>query len=236
MTTINKLRNDSVQIWIAQVPEEVVTNDILSTAELIQAERFVFQCDRSRFLATRVMTRLVLSKYVDKHPSALKFISDEYGKPFLKGDGESVFFNLSHTEKVIVCAVAPFRWIGIDIEQRVPDEYFDLAKQFFSDEETRWIIEVPKEAGKQRFLHLWTHKEAFVKAIGKGFSIPLQCFSVVPDADGKSIVEDPMQAFSNVQCWELSAFEYASVFGAICYPFNGKERDIQLNTFDEWEC
>lgn len=230
------MKLDNIHVWTAQVPDEIsAVEQVVAPVELAQAERFVFERDRRRYLSTRFMTRILLSRYLQEDPASLRFRTNEFGKPFLDMVPDSdVYFNLSHTQRHIVCAIANFSTIGIDIEDRVPSDFRELAEQFFAQEEIDWLSqETDDNVAMQRFLYLWTHKEAFIKAIGKGLSIPLKKFSVSPDSKGYSIVDDPLGRFSEIQRWRFSTFDYQCVTGAVCCPTQ-KCQEISLLEFRDW--
>lgn len=91
---------------------------------------------------------------------------DEWGKPFLKNN--PFFFNVSHAGEYVVIAVSE-RPVGVDIEGRrkIKD---GMYRKVVRQEEEKLI-------GQDRewdFLRLWTLKESFVKAEGKGLRIPMK--------------------------------------------------------------
>ena len=98
----------------------------------------------------------------------------EYGKPYIK-DHEEWQFNISHTDGLIVIAVADCP-IGIDVEKiREPD--YRIAKRFFTKAENEYIGS-DIEGRDVRFFEIWTKKEAYIKYIGKGLGEPLGNFDV----------------------------------------------------------
>jgi len=78
-------------------------------------------------------------------------------KPFFKNGPD---FNISHTEERAVCAISSDVKVGVDIEQVVPQENYQL-KNYFNLEELLYIDESPS-----RFYEVWTKKEAVLKAVG----------------------------------------------------------------------
>ena len=52
-----------------------------------------------------------------------------------------------------------------------------LADRYFSMEEVHDLRSVPESLQRERFLEYWTLKEAYIKAKGKGLSIPLEQFA-----------------------------------------------------------
>jgi 4'-phosphopantetheinyl transferase len=53
-----------------------------------------------------------------------------------------------------------------------------VARRFFAEEEATAIFAEPAEARRRAFFRCWTRKEAYIKAKGKGMSIPLDSFAV----------------------------------------------------------
>ncbi|GAA0731487.1 hypothetical protein GCM10009430_43780 [Aquimarina litoralis] len=93
------------------------------------------------------------------------FLKDSYGKPFIKNS--NLNFNISHSGNTVVC-IFSHQDIGIDIEEIQHIEY-TLFENVFSDQEMQKI----EQYGVSKFYEYWTKKEAIIKAIGKGMSIPL---------------------------------------------------------------
>ena len=53
-----------------------------------------------------------------------------------------------------------------------------IAKRFFSEREYAELQALPESRQLQTFFECWTRKEAFIKAKGDGFSLPLRQFDV----------------------------------------------------------
>ena len=53
-----------------------------------------------------------------------------------------------------------------------------MAQQVFSDSEYQQLTQLPESDRFQVFFKGWTRKEAYIKADGKGLSIPLKSFNV----------------------------------------------------------
>lgn len=96
------------------------------------------------------------------------------GKPYL-AQYPGVQFNLSHSGPWGVCALSDFP-VGVDVEMIRPLRR-DVAKRFFTAVEQEHLSRCPAE----EFFRLWTRKESFVKAVGRGFSLGLDRFSVLED-------------------------------------------------------
>jgi len=71
----------------------------------------------------------------------------------------------------VACAVADSP-VGIDIEPLKPVDY-KLAESFCAKEEYLFLQQQPEETRLKHFYHFWTSKESYVKADGRGLSLPL---------------------------------------------------------------
>lgn len=145
----------------------------LSDDETLKAQAFKFPTLRDRYIAARGMLRETLAGYLAVDPAVLKFVSGPYGKPALLDD--ALHFNISHTADSVLIAVANFADIGIDMEAVKLRRNFDsLAQRCFSDREYQGWCELPAELQAGAFYRLWTKKEAFVKAVGRGIALGLE--------------------------------------------------------------
>lgn len=111
----------------------------------------------------------------------IRFCYNENGKPMLDASCglEHVHFNLSHAGDYAVLVVAD-REIGVDIE-KLRNNRLSVAKRFFCEEEYNHIMQCSEEMRDACFLKYWTMKEAYVKRIGTGLSVPLNSFVVEQD-------------------------------------------------------
>ena len=109
-----------------------------------------------------------------------RYVYNEMGRPSLADS--TVDFNLSDSGDYVMLAVSD-RAVGIDIERRKKN-HLTIAKRCFCPEEYEDIAAAgdPKEQ-ELRFRMYWTMKEAYVKCVGSGLTIPLNSFRVVWDED-----------------------------------------------------
>lgn len=147
-------------------------SELLADDERERVARFRFDHLRRRFVVAHGFVRSILAGYVERQAHALVFDVSDLGKPRLRDS--DLQFNLSHSHEMAVMAIARHR-VGIDIEhiRRIADAE-QIAERYFAPEE----IEELRRAGADGFFRCWTRKEAFIKAHGKGFSMPLRSFSV----------------------------------------------------------
>jgi len=154
---------------------------ILSPDELARSEKFHFEKDRKKFILTRGTLRNLLGSYLGKDPQQVRFNYTSFGKPFLAIDSENdnIRFNLSHSGEVVLYAITRNQKIGIDIEQvRDHTDVMAIAKRFFSPGEIGELEKANKKNRTELFFRYWVRKEAFVKAMGKGVSFPMERLDV----------------------------------------------------------
>lgn len=137
-----------------------------------------FKEDLYRSVIGEMMVRVLLCKKCNVKSHQLSFYKNKYGKPYLK-DGDDLFFNVSHS-KNWVCVVLSKQEVGIDIEE-VSRNYINLSKSYFNNSEILYINSYENSSQMKKFFEIWTMKESYVKAKGKGLSIPLNSFEVKQD-------------------------------------------------------
>jgi 4'-phosphopantetheinyl transferase len=156
----------------------------LSLEEEQRASRFRSIELRERWMAARGALRHILASYAQSEPGTLVFREGPHGKPVLTCAAEDIPFNLSHTGGLALVAVAGIGRVGIDAEiVRSEIEVEDLSRRFFAPAEAAQILALSPDARVAAFLNCWTRKEAFVKALGGGLSVPLDSFQVSVRSD-----------------------------------------------------
>jgi 4'-phosphopantetheinyl transferase len=190
------LPHDRVDIWGITIHSNLYLLDkfsaLLNAEELIRANRYLHAHDRNRFIISRGALRILLGKYLNIKPSLVKFEKGENKKPYIKN--APVFYNISHSGDQIMLAVSSSE-IGIDVELVDPSfEFKDVVNEYFGQDEASFIEE-KQSAG--RFFMLWTRKEAFTKATGKGLDNYIKW---IPSMDGVQSAEGNLvSAFQDIR-------------------------------------
>jgi len=210
---------DPVRLWSLQLtaPDGVVEqlHATLSTDERERAARFRFPYLRTRFVIARSALRALLGVALDVAPAAVVFRYGAAGKPAVAGGPE---FNLSHSGDVALFALHPRTPLGVDVERlRVIADLEQIATRFFAPAETADLLALdPAERGSA-FLRCWTRKEAFVKALGDGLSIPLSDFTVSLGPSEPAVLRELRGAPASG--WALHSFEpEAECIAAVAAP------------------
>ncbi len=180
---------DQVDVW--SVALEDSASDVaslsasLSRDERARAARYHFDKDRRQFIIARGVLRNILASCTGVPPQDLRFGYSPLGKPGLHPDyGSDLHFSVSHTDGRALYGITRGRAIGVDIELvRHGVAHEEIATRFFSPKESATLRSLPEDERTQAFFRCWTRKEAYVKALGGGLSIPFDRFEVTLRSD-----------------------------------------------------
>lgn len=113
-----------------------------------------------------------------------------HGKPFWAGQ-EKIYFNVSNTTGIVVCAVSDLD-VGADTEQIRPVRTA-VIKRCCTEDEIGYIMansgESQEEQKREKFFQLWTLKESYIKMTGKGMYFPIKdaAFSIRTSGSAQEI-------------------------------------------------
>ena len=162
-----------------ETPWDKVCRPYVTNNELDKAARFRHGADAVRHIAGRALVRRMLEaaghkKFTDE------FFLNPFGKPYSPGSG--LHFSISHSGSMVWTAFCREAPVGIDVESQLPlPDLADLATQLHP-REAQAIDSFSPEERTAAFYRCWTRKEAVLKAIGKGLSLPLNSFQVRVDS------------------------------------------------------
>ncbi|CAK7341855.1 unnamed protein product [Dovyalis caffra] len=202
---------------------------------------------QKRALLARTLVRTTIARYqINNHvvdPRSLKFKRNVHGKPQLEWESDDgqcpspLHFNISHTSSLIACGVTVNSPIGIDVEEKqrkIKNDILAFARRYFSLHEVEHLSAISdSEVQRQEFVKLWTLKEAYVKALGRGFSAaPFKTFTIriknatergfdcsdyLESGASEVVVESSDHPVSLTNNWKFGLFELASShYAAIC--------------------
>jgi 4'-phosphopantetheinyl transferase len=171
-----------VEVYACQLmPEEEFVTDKTKILDYLEPglrhkiEKFVREDDAQRSLLGELLVRYLIHKNHKIPCNEIRIAYSNKGKPFLM-DREDVRFNVSHSGNWVVVALSDRR-VGIDIEEIKPAK-IKIAKRFFTDSEYSDLVSREKSDQPGYFFELWTCKESYLKALGKGLTKSLGSFSV----------------------------------------------------------
>jgi 4'-phosphopantetheinyl transferase len=231
---------DEVHVWRASLDgaaEDAATmTELLAADEKERAATFFRPRDREQFVVTRGLLRIILGRYLENDPSSLRFVKNEYGKPFLAQDGGAALsFNVSHSGNMAVLAFSRGRALGVDIERLNAALDCDrLATHLFSPNELGQLARfTDAEERVAAFFRCWTRKEAYIKGQGMGTVLGLQSFDVTLGLDEPARLLATRPDPGLAERWQLRNLQVAQGYVAAlavegwdwrmrCWTWNGQ--------------
>ncbi|KAJ7539844.1 hypothetical protein O6H91_11G111500 [Diphasiastrum complanatum] len=236
-----------VHFWCL-FPEDVIDSSLLKVYESLlscQERKEVYKAKTEKLqkerLLARTLVRTTLARYAGGciHPSHLEFTKNNFGKPE----------------------------VGVDVEEskRVTrKDLMALARKKFSLKEASWLGSFQdQERQRQQFLKLWTLKEAYVKALGRGISgSPLKDFTVHLKESfwARKMIEDAtaLSCLSEAYTIQLELSNAAEVvlqnvglshdalhfllfqptplqYASLCVQHPNVKADLHLSTHEDWK-
>jgi 4'-phosphopantetheinyl transferase len=184
----------SVDVWAIwlNAPTSVsnIFRDLISSEEILRADRFVFERLKVSFEVSHGALRVLLAQYLKCSPREIMFALGPKGKPMLCGNSQ-LRFSMAHSGELAIYAISLGFEIGVDVEKLHDIRDFEqIAKRYFCQEEASQLLSIAGEKRREEaFFRCWTRKESYIKAIGDGLSVPLDQFQVtlLPDAPARFI-------------------------------------------------
>ena len=162
-------------------------------------------------VAGELLARYSVGQFLGKADQEISLVFGEKGKPHI-ANLKNIHFNISHSGQYVVCAVAQDE-IGIDVE-RVRKVNLRIAERFFSEPEINDLMARNEEDRMQYFITLWTIKESYLKAIGRGLTQHLNSFTICKNDDSYLLTGNQEAEGFGIETHELST-DYMM---AVCAP------------------
>ncbi|MDD9991270.1 MAG: 4'-phosphopantetheinyl transferase superfamily protein [Rhodospirillales bacterium] len=160
---------------------EVRALSLLDDEERTRWRRFLSERARRDFAYCRAALRASLCERLGCENRALSFGYGEHGKPFATVDGQCarIGFNVSHSGRHGLIAIAAQDCLGVDVEERVARRDLEgIGSLVYGPAERRLLTTAEGREKVHLFYRLWSMKEALIKAIGAGFSLSPSRFEV----------------------------------------------------------
>ena len=145
---------------------------IVSKERYEKMQRYHFEADKVRSLFAELLLRYGLKRNFGLEGKDIEFEKNEYGKPELKKQ-KNIHFNVSHSGDWVVCGISD-KPVGVDVELEKEHD-LQIAKRFYGKKEYAALQKCDNQ--DELFITYWTLKESYVKAEGKGLSIPFETFA-----------------------------------------------------------
>ena len=225
LQNLDHLSKDNIHIWKIQLDKMQDHIDsafkLLSEDEKERSHKYRIENKRKSYILTRATLKLLLQYYMQDKPYTI--YKNHYGKAYIKQS--QLYFNISHTKDMSLIAFSKGDEIGIDLESIDCDSsIIDISARYFTKMEHQWMQSIPKAKKMEGFLYCWVRKEAYIKAIGLGLSLPIDSFEVIAK-DQVGISNEPF----TVQKHFLHSLHISSQhLGAMCI----KTPKVDISYFD----
>lgn len=205
-----RLGQGEIHIWRASltIPNTEV-RELFATLQMEEqrrAQQFAFEHLRRRFVIAHGLLRDILVRYLPAKAEEIRFSYSEFGKPSVvkPQEGRTLNFNMSHSHKWVLIAIAQTRRIGVDVEKiRAELPLTEISQRIFAPEESAALRRLPEGLRPIAFFKCWTAREAYVKATGDGLARSPDTFSVsiTPGGDVQRVKDDDAAGQGSV--WTL---------------------------------
>ncbi len=165
---------DVIHVWQVDLDQLDDQSALLSDAERQYMQKMPITVHRRRFINARGILRRLLQNYLNITPTMIPLEKTARGKLYL-GKEKQIKFNLSHSKNIAIFGFNNHGEIGIDIEvKRQLTHITTIAARMFSAIERQYLSTTNDENEIiNRFLTVWTRKEAIIKATGDGLAAPI---------------------------------------------------------------
>jgi 4'-phosphopantetheinyl transferase len=226
-------------VWFVELEASVASVEAcrrsLSGDESERASRFCSERLGTAFTLSRGILRVLLGRYLAIEPNSIRFAYGARGKPRLSFTETPLEFNLAHSRRLATYAFAVGCELGVDIEEvrPIPDQE-DIVRRLFSREECAEWLGLDLSQRDEAFFHCWTRKEAYIKALGDGLSMPLDSFQVSLGPGAPASLIHAAGDLGTVGKWSLSSLAPgAGYIGSLAFPERGRAvRSIPRLTAD----
>lgn len=151
---------------------------LLDASEIRRAGAFRFERDRRRWVVARGSLRLLLGRRLRQPPGALAFLVTPAGKPRLAPPWQEHHFSVAHSGSRALIGCSLGEPLGVDLESEARGaEVAECAAAFLSPAE-RAVARPDSADGRRRLVRIWCAKEAYLKALGTGFLVAPDTFTV----------------------------------------------------------
>lgn len=202
-------------------PEQM---DEISWERRVKIVRYRSAADKKRNLTAELLMRICAHKALGIPVSDIQFGKNPYGRPYVP-NVRHFHFNISHAGDYVAAAVAR-NAVGLDLEPiRRMDE--NVVSRYYTPAEQQYCLKGSEEEQNAAQTQIWTLKESYVKALGRGLSVPLSSFSFLM---GEPICVMPDHG---KYPHRFRSFFFDGHVFTVCYT--GREQEIKIHDMEEAE-
>ena len=178
--------------------EDPALLDKLSAERKCRIMKYLKAEDRKRSLGAGLLLNEILPRH-GASPAGIRVGED--GKPVVEG----IFFNLSHSDNIVICATAE-KEVGCDVEKivKAPE---GVAERFFHPSEAEYVKACMGEERDKRFFRIWTMKESYIKMTGEGMRLSFNRFEFLLDSEKTKVCRDGKILSCNIMEYNIPGYK-----------------------------
>jgi 4'-phosphopantetheinyl transferase len=156
--------------------------ELLDELQRSRIASLLSQDQRRDAVAAHGLARIIIGRFAHLAPGSVRISAlRPGGKPTLVSHTiDSLDVNLTHCRDLVGCIVGMNCRVGIDAEDLTRELPIGANTRSLATEELAWLAVQTTRPTTMAFLHLWTLKEAILKAEGSGLARDLKSFAVLP--------------------------------------------------------
>lgn len=180
-------------MWWWRGTTAVTTADLalLDDTETRRLARIRSLAGAAEFAGNRASVRRVLGGLLGTPPERIRLGrrvcpgcgDPEHGPPAVLDPQVEWWISVSHTSGCGMLAVSGVP-VGVDVERARDIRVGDLSSVVLTPSEAGWLDGLAGDSLRQAFLRCWTRKEAALKAVGVGITVPLNRVETHPGTVG----------------------------------------------------
>ena len=202
----------SAHIWSLNLLEDNLSlsgyYNLLSVQEKEKADKFRFDKDRNMYIFSHGVLRILASRYMPVNPSEVSYSFGPFGKPYFHPKSE-LSFNLSHSAEMALIVFTKNIEIGVDIEKiSEATDILEIAETVYTKDEINTLKTMPGDSNKlSHFFELWTRKEAYIKGLGYGLSMPVSLTDISVLSEEVTLLSNENNELKKEGSWIIRSLE-----------------------------
>ena len=223
--------------------QRLIAIELLSDIQWDRFERRPIGPSKESYLTGRYYLLQLLAQFSNIPPESITLSYNRLNKPFLEPNPQGLEFNFTDTsiardlghgggiESVGLFAFTLNSHVGVDIEaahrtaanDKIAERRFTAYEHAFYTNGIHDCEHEERTTKEERFLHLWTRKEAFGKACGLGINFKMNQLNLLANRATGDLRLDQHAFEYQQKAWRLQQF-YGPQNEIACISYAGTEK------------
>lgn len=180
-----------------------------------EAKNIKTKCERLG--ASHLLEKLLWENHIQR---PYVYSTTSQGKPIFI-QPKNIYFSLSHSNYVAVCAISD-KPVGIDVE-RIREYDSKLVNRFFTKYDLEFLESQEESKRAKKFTEVWTYKEAVCKMMDRPLMQVLQWIDF----------DEYCDCSKGSMHWTKQGFEFRDYYITLCYE--DVRQQIQMGLYNPYD-